>query len=191
MDNQTHYSEIEIEELIERLTDAQIGKILHVYRNKGCLERAGLTDQDVFQNVVVQALSTERPWGKGLPVEAYMIVSGKSYISNEAEKYARNICESQSDGVQIESFASEDEDYTDNVGSESFIQAWVEKILHLFADDKDASCFLEKKLAQIKRAQILILCEFTDQVYRNVEKRIKDKTRKRFPAGIPFSEAGS
>lgn len=190
LDGQEHYSEIEVEELICGLTNAQIAKVHHVYRNKGCNRRAGITEFDVFQNAVMQALSGTRAWKKGLSAEAYLIESGRSFISNESEKYARNVYESQFDNMQIDAFTPEADDgfdYTD----ESLIQEWIEKIIALFPDDKDALCFLEKKLAQIKKARTLLLCEFTDQVYRNVEKRIKDKARKRFPSGVSFNEVAS
>ncbi len=188
MSDQAHYTEIEVEELIQGLTDSQIAKMLHVYRNKGCQQRAGLSGHDVFQNAVMKALSKKNCWKKGIPAEAYLIMLGKNYISNEEKKYSRNVYESQSDNLQIEALPITAVDCSEHT-HEFIIQEWVGKIVSLFADDKDASCFLKSKLAQAKKAKILALCRFTDQAYRNVEKRIKDKARKRFPGGVPFNEA--
>jgi hypothetical protein len=76
-------------------------------------------------------------------------------------------------------------------GSSNCLLEWITKIQNLFEQDKDASCFINQKLAEQKKKKILILCEFTEQVYRNVEKRIKDKARKRFPNGFPWWEIES
>jgi len=73
----------------------------------------------------------------------------------------------------------------------SSVSEWVEKILQLFISDKEATCYLKQKLESIKKAMILTICEFNEQIYRNVEKRIKDKARKQFPKGIPWWEIDS
>lgn len=75
--------------------------------------------------------------------------------------------------------------------SENVITTWIQEIQELFEDDHEADCFIKQKLNRQKKSRILILCEFADQVYRNVEKRVKDKVKKRFPSGFPWWEIES
>ncbi len=200
MNDQTHYSEIEVQDLIAELSDSDIGKLLHVFRLMGCPPRAGLSDVDVLNHAITQALSLERPWPKGLSAATYLHKSGWSHISNEEEKHFRNIGISEIGDVLrtpevVDSITSREsasspkaEQQIEERQVTQIIQEWTQKILSLFENDGDATCFLKQKLAEIKRNRILELCNLTDQTYRNVEKRIKDKVRKRFPNGFPWWE---
>ena len=194
-----HYSKVEVEELLECLGDAVLARILKNYNTLGCESRTGLSDRDVLHNVISQALLGERAWKKGLSATSYLTQSGRSVISNEAAKRSKQVILPNIDDLMT----NEDGDLSPSSTvaklahpppeailevkqTSNIITEWIDKVRLLFEDDKDASCFIEQRIATQKKSKILIFCEFTDQIYRNVEKRIKDKVSKRFPNGFPW-----
>lgn len=197
----THYSEIEVQDLLDNLSRPDIARLLQVYRTLGCTARTGLSEHDILGQVVVKALSLERLWPRDVKAISFFIETGKSVISNEEEKHSRLIVTPTVDellAVDDESLRPTSataklshapaETSIEHSQSENLITTWVRKIQLLFEDDPEAHCFIKQKLDEQKKSKILILCEFTDQVYRNVEKRVKDKVRKRFPNGLPWWE---
>lgn len=200
----SHYTEIEVQDLLDSLREADIARLFQIYRTLGCSARAGLSEHDVLGHAISQALSQERPWPRDLNAISYLKQSGRSIISNEEEKRSKLIIT-----PTIDELSTVNDEYLkptsaiaklshpvaethiEQVQSNSVITGWINKIQQLFEGDQDASCFIRGKLAEQKKAKILILCKFTDQVYRNVEKRIKDKVRKRFPNGLPWWEVES
>jgi len=196
-----HYSAIEVQDLLDNLAEPDIARLLQVYRILGCTARTGLSEHDVLGQVVVKALSLERLWPRDVKAISFFIETGKSVISNEEEKHSRLIVIPTVDellAVDDESLRPTSataklshapaETSIEHCQSENLITTWVRKIQQLFEGDPEADCFIKKKLDEQKKSRILILCEFTDQVYRNVEKRVKDKVRKRFPNGLPWWE---
>ena len=200
MDSEAHYSNVEVEDqLVETLTDANMARLILIFTNKGCDALADMSGEEVLHQVIIKVLVLERKWPKEEPAMSYLIQTGKSLISNESEKrkYQHNV-------ESVEDYISKLESKHDSVSaaatdthppphmalqadqSSTLVSEWVAKILKLFSDDEEANCFIEKKLANIVKAQILVLCGFSDQVYRNVEKRIKYKVRNRFPNGFPW-----
>lgn len=200
----THYNEIEVQDLIDNLKNADVARSLQVYRTLGCAARSGLSEHDIFAHVVVEALSLKRRWPRDLKAISFFIKTGKSIISNEEEKYSRlSIMDSvdelsTTDDEMLKptsatakfSHASAEANI-EHAQSKNIISIWIQKIQQLFEDDPQADCFITQKLNEQKKSRILTLCEFTDQVYRNVEKRVKDKVRKRFPNGLPWWEVES
>jgi uncharacterized protein YeaO (DUF488 family) len=202
MDTQTTgltYTYIEVQELLNSLSEADIARLLQIYRVMGCGPRAGLDAQDVFSEVACKVLAMERAWPREVDTLAYLVGTGRSVISNEEKKYVREVAADPDviDGVEVEPHAAEP--WMDVVAPSPDIQAaqcqtdatlyeWIEKIQELFVGDENAACFIAKKLEEMKKSAILLACGFTEQVYRNVEKRIKDKVRKRFPQGFPWWE---
>ena len=193
----THYSEIEVHDLLGCLGDADIVRLLQVFQTLGCAARTGLSNQDVLGHVVGQALALERPWPRNVNAAAYLIQSGKSLISNEETKRAKLLTTSTFDEVALGEDVSRavadlshaaPEAHIELSQSSDIVMGWIAQIQQLFEEDDDASCFIKQKLDAQKKAKILILCVLTDQVYRNVEKRIKDKVKKRFPNGLPWWE---
>ncbi|RDL44149.1 hypothetical protein DN730_10980 [Marinomonas piezotolerans] len=69
------------------------------------------------------------------------------------------------------------------------LKEWTSKVLDLFRSDSDVMCYLKQFLNDntIKPA-IMDACSFSESVYNNVRKRIKDKVRKRLPNGINWWE---
>ncbi|MEW7974778.1 MAG: hypothetical protein AB2821_14980 [Candidatus Thiodiazotropha endolucinida] len=206
MDTSTasHYNEIEIQDLIENLEDADIARSLQVYRTLGCDARSGLSAHDVLGQVIVKALSLERKWPRDLNAISFFVETGKSIISNEEDKHSKLTITASVDkliAVNDESlkptsatakFTHESTEVgIENSQSEDTIATWIKKIQRLFKDDAQADCFIKQKIQEHKKSKILDLCNFTDQVYRNVEKRVKDKVRKRFPNGLPWWEVKS
>lgn len=206
MDTNTeaHFSEIEVQDLLDNLAEPDIARLLQIYRTLGCTARTGLSEHDVFGQVVMKALSLERRWPRNVNSISFFIETGKSVISNEEEKYAKLIVTPTID----ELLTTNDDSLTptsataklSHAPAESviahgqtvtLIDTWIQKIKQLFEDDPQADCFITQKLNEQKKSKILNLCEFTDQVYRNVEKRVKDKVRKRFPNGLPWWEVKS
>ena len=192
-----HYSEIEVEDLLYNLKEADIARVLQVYRTLGCSARAGLSEHDILNHVVVKALSLERRWPRDVNVISYLIETGKSIVSNEEEKYTKlkitptvdeEILKTTSATATLHHPSAET--HVENIQSDNLIATWISKIQQLFENDPDAECFINQKLNDQKKSRILVLCNFTDQVYRSVEKRVKDKVRKRFPNGLPLWEAG-
>lgn len=201
---ETHYSEIEVQDLLDNLAESDIARLLQIYRTLGCTARTGLSEHDVLGQVVMKALSLKRRWPKDVQTISFFIETGKSVISNEEEKHTKLIVTPTID----ELLTTNDDSLTptsataklshaavesgiEHGQSENLITTWVHKIKQLFEDDPEAECFITQKLNEQKKSRILILCEFTDQVYRNVEKRVKDKVRKRFPSGLPWWEVES
>tara|TARA_Y100000052_G_C2939707_1_gene79807 strand:+ start:138 stop:833 length:696 start_codon:yes stop_codon:yes gene_type:complete len=69
------------------------------------------------------------------------------------------------------------------------IGEWTTKLLDLFSGDNDALCYLKQFLSDnTVKSKIMIACSFSESVYGNVRKRIKDKVWKRFPNGINWWE---
>ncbi len=206
MDTNTEnrYSDIEVQDLLNSLGDAAIARLLQIFSAQGCLVRTGLSNHDVLNQTISQALSQERPWPRDLSTVIYLANSGRSIISNEESKRSKLIITpvidelSNVDDELLKPTSSTNklvnptaETHIEHAQSDGLITEWTNKIHQLFEDDQDAICFIKEKLAEQKKSKILILCAFTDQVYRNVEKRIKDKVRKRFPNGFPWWEIES
>lgn len=196
-----HYSEIEVQDLLQNLTRSDIARSLQIYRTLGCYARAGLSEDDVLGQVVLKALSLDRRWPRNIETISFLVTTGKSIISNEAEKQAKLIITptidqllTSKDDALIPTSATTKlshapaESTIEYSQSENAVTTWTQKVKQLFEDDPEAHCFIKQKLNEQKKSAILILCVFTDQVYRNVEKRIKDKVRKRFPNGLPWWE---
>lgn len=203
MNTGTYYSEIEVQDCLDNLEEADIARALQTYRTLGCHARSGLSDRDVLGQVIVKALSLERRWPRDVKSISFLIETGRSIISNEEGKYSKLTTTPAFDELSVVDETSKPtrtgaklsnpaaEAYIEQTQSDSVISEWINKIHEMFLDDQEASCFIRGKLAEYKKAEILALCEFVDQVYRNVEKRIKDKVRKRFPNGLPWWEVGS
>ena len=69
------------------------------------------------------------------------------------------------------------------------IREWTTKLLDLFSGDSEAMCYLKQFLSDnTVKSTIMIACSFSESVYGNVRKRIKDKVWKRFPNGINWWE---
>ena len=190
-----HYSEIEVQDLLYNLKEADIARVLQVYRTTGCLARAGLSEHDILNHVVVKALSLERRWPRDVNTISYLIETGKSIVSNEEEKYTKLKVTSTVDDEMLKTSSTtamlyhpSAEKHIEHIQSDNLIATWISKIQQLFENDPEAECFINQKLNDQKKSRILVLCEFTDQVYRTVEKRVKDKVRKRFPNGLPWWE---
>ncbi len=200
----THYSEIEVRDLVENLAESDTARLLQIYRTSGCTDKSGLSNQDVLNEVVVKALSLERRWPKDVKNLAFFIETGKSIISNEQEKYSKRFATTTIDELSIVDDDSlkptnataklshaPAETHIEHSQSDDVITIWTQKIQQLFKDDTEADCFIKQKRNEQKKSNILVLCKFTDQVYRNVEKRIKNKVRKKFPNGFPWWEIES
>ena len=206
MDTNTaaHYSEVEVQDLLDNLTEPDMARSFQVYRILGCNARSGMSERDVLNQVIVKALSLERRWPKDVKTIVFLIETGKSIISNEEEKYSKfiatpaidelsNVNEGSSKPTSTTTQLSHEpaETHIEQSQSDNIIAIWICKIQQLFENDPEANCFINQKLNGQKKSRILILCGFTDQVYRNVEKKIKDKVRKRFPNGFPWWEIKS
>jgi len=203
-DTASHYSEIEVQDLLDNLKEADIARLLQIYRTLGCSARSGLSEHDVLGQVIVKALSCERQWPREVKVVSFLIETGRSIVSNEAEKHAKLIVTPTIDELSTvdhellkptsttaKLFHPSFESHIEYIQSDNVITTWINKIQQLFVNDPDANCFINQKINEQKKSRILILCEFTDQVYRNVEKKIKDKVRKKFPNGLPWWEIES
>lgn len=202
MDTQTaesNYTYIEVQTILNSLSEANIARLLQIYSVMGCEQRAGLASRDVFHDVTCKVLAMERAWPREVDPLAFLVETGRSVISNEEKKYVREVVTDpeEMDRDKIDPQTSEPwmEDAVPAPDvqvvlsqSNTKLDEWVKKVQELFADDEDATCFITKKLSELKKAAILLACKFTDQTYRNVEKRIKDKVRKRFPKGLPWWE---
>lgn len=194
-----HYTYIEVQELLGSLTKADIARLIQVYRISGCDARAGMSAEDVLAEVAQGVLAMDRAWPRSVETLPYLLETGHSVISNEEKKYARV---KSTDPAEIESGVvtslgpksvqegtkQSPETQIAHSQKHATLHEWIAKIRQLFADDKDATCFISHKLAELTKAAILVACKFSDQGYRTVEKRIKDKVRKKFPRGLPWWE---
>lgn len=193
-DEDLPYTYSEVQNRLAALSKADVARLLQAYSVLGCEVRAGLAPEDVLNQVCSKALSLKRPWKHDLEAIPYLLESGRSEISNEEKKYSRNVF-TESDQMEGEggilpialSHPSPEVQFAKQQ-SDTLLTEWMKKIQDLFVDDVDATCLITQKLAELKKAAILLACKFTDQIYRNVEKRIKDKIRKRFPKGFPWWE---
>lgn len=193
------YTYIEVQMLLNSLSKADIARLLQIYRGMGCEQRSGLDAHDVFSEVACKVLAMERAWPREVDPLAYIVETGRSVISNEEKKYVREVAtdpdeltrnevDSRASKPRMEVVTPSPDIQAAQCQTDATLDDWIGKIQELFVGDKDATCFISQKLAEMKKAAILIVCKFTDQSYRNVEKRIKDKVRKRFPKGFPWWE---
>lgn len=194
IDKNHPYTFSEVKKRLDGLTEADITRLLQAYSVMGCEARAGLASRDVLHEVCRKALALDRVWPRHLEAVPYLIESGHSEISNEVKKYSRHVF-TESDQMEGEGGIHplalahpSPEAKLAQYQSETQLADWIKKIQDLFANDGDATCYITQKLAEMKKAAILLACRFTDPIYRNVEKRIKDKIRKRFPKGFPWWE---
>lgn len=201
-DAKQHFSDIEVQDKLAELTELELARICQIYRQDGCEGRAGMSDSDVLNEVVTKVLACERRWPVGERMVPFLVMTGRSIISNEEEKRSPMVytdtTENVIDGDSEMSIAplmklssAPAELPIEEMESAKIISSWIVKINEIFETDEDAMCYLKSHLAKVVKAKILTLCNFTDQVYRNVEKRIKDKMRKRFPEGIKWWEITS
>ncbi len=204
VDTDRFYTQIEVEENLEDLTKVDMARLVQIFSVLGCSNRAGMSGNDVLHHAICQVIANERPWPKSINIISYLTQSGRSAISNEEDKRSKLFVTPTIDEIAIEknneliptsavakfSHPSPLSEF-ESIQSQIIIKQWIENILQLFGEDKEASCFIEQKIAEQKKSRILIICELTDQLYRNVEKRIKDKVRKRFPNGLPWGEIES
>jgi len=201
----THYSDVEVEDQLQKaLTNANMARLIAIFRTMGCDALAGMSGEEVLHHVIMKVLETkDRKWPKSVQAMSYLIQTGRSEISNESDKRKRK---HQYNIESVEDFLSLPERERDSVSafvtvshppshvalqenqSRALVSEWIAKVLELFSDDAEVNCFIEKKLESIVKARILVLCGFSDQVYRNIEKRIKYTVRNRFPNGLPWWE---
>lgn len=196
---QEYYAQHEIQDILETMDRIQIARMWTMYEASGCEQRTAMTSEDVFNQVVLGALTTRR-WKKDISVEVFFRMTGKSIIDNESKKRAnQGILSTSALGDEQDNELNRTARFTVSVPqssqqsaqdsqSASLIEEWTNKIIDLFSDDNDALCYLYGKLEECKKSVIVVRCKFTDKIYRNVEKRIKDKVRKRHPNGIPWWE---
>lgn len=193
------YTYTEVLELLEAISKADVARLIQAYSLCGCDTRAGMSANEVLAEVAQKVLAGERAWPRSEKTLPYFLETGRSVISNEEKKYGR-VDTTEPGQIEIDGVASDrpeslhegtkvsPETHLAHSQKQSILSEWIVKIQQLFADDVDATCFMEKKLAEMKKAAILVACKFTDQGYRTTEKRIKDKIRKRFPKGFPWWE---
>lgn len=197
-----HFSEIEVQDKLEALTEMEMARICQIYRQDGCDARAGMSYSDVMNEVIAKVLARDRRWPIGEKIVPFLVMTGRSIISNEEEKRSpiayTDSMESVMDGGSEMSIAplmklssAPAERPLEDMESANIISYWITKINETFEADEDAMCYLKNHLAKVVKSKILNICNFTDQVYRNVEKRIKDKMHKRFPEGIKWWEITS
>lgn len=220
------YSAVEIEDMLSNLAQdkASLARIYRYYVGLGCEPRAGLTSEDIMNEVWVDTLSGVRVWKRGIGTLKHFKEVGRSIISNTANKQDRlEHVESEAHlygegGVLSIATAkvstSHSEEYepenskrvTKHVAAakssnpspenllmehqkELTLKEWTTKVLGLFSSDSDAMCYLKQFLSDntIKSA-IMTTCSFSESIYSNVRKRIKDKVLKKFPNGISWWE---
>jgi len=156
----SHYTEIEILEKINGLSQIEVIKIHKVYRTFGCEKRTGLTEQDVFQHVILKALeSVGRPWPIGVSAVAFIIQTGKSHISNESERrlklhYIPEVDDILTDenniiNLTVPILIPYSDSSLQNSEELDFFNMWM----------RNAQCFLEKKLDNQKKSAILKNCK--------------------------------
>ena len=189
---------IEVQALLNSLSEADIARLLQTYSVMGCEPRAGLAAHDVFSEVACKVLAMERAWPRDVDTLPYLVETGRSVISNEEKKYVREIAtdlevidrvvDPHAIEPWMEVVAPSPDIQAAQLQTGATLDEWVGKVQELFVGDEEAKCFITQRLAEMKKAAILHACKFTDQTYRNVEKRIKDKVRKRFPKGFPWWE---
>lgn len=201
-DAQQHFSDIEVQDKLAELTELEIARICQIYRQDGCEGRAGMSDSDVISEVITKVLACERRWPVGEQMVPFLVMTGRSIISNEEEKRSlmtytdrmENIIDGDIEmpiAPLMKLSSAPAEQPIEEMESAKIISNWITKINEIFETDEDAMCYLKNHLDKVVKSKILTLCKFTDQVYRNVEKRIKDKMRKRFPEGIKWWEITS
>jgi len=203
-DSTDYYQAHEVQDLLAAMGDPERTQILMSYKLLGCEERVGFTPMDVYAQVVEGALSMNRKWKKGLAAKTFFRITGWSVISNESDRCKQTILvpsigsETDDTGefamdVDMSNIASHQSEQriAEQRESDEIIKQWSTKVMGYFEQDEQALCFLRHKFDERKKSTILQLCNFTDSVYKNVAKRVKDKLRKRIPNGLPWWEIES
>ncbi len=199
IENDGHYSTVEIEDLLAALQEASIVKICRAYNLLGSEARSGYAAADIFGMVVTESLSGTRVWPRGVNLEAYFHQQGRSIIDREGKKYQRHSLLESHDELLISpeipssAFAQlsheSPESSIEQHQALSFLREWTNRVFELFSDDAQALCYLNQLLAEkTKKSVVIEICNLTETLYNNVRKRIKDKVRKRFPKGIAWWE---
>lgn len=196
VENHKNHSLTEVQDLISRLSREDIGRLKMHFRTLGCRVRAGLSEEDVFQEVAIKALEMVRAWPVGLSATNYFAETGRSIISNEESKYSRSSPLPDHDiepfsgyGLEMSrSLLEEDSDHnaTSNV---DLFDKLIAQILEVFDGDEAASCYLRQKLLEEKKSMILSICKLTEEGYKNAVSRIKYTMRNMYPNGISWEEA--
>lgn len=193
------YTYTEVQKNLCLLSEADTARIIQSYRVMGCESRTGMSAHDVLSEVVCKLLTMERLWPVEVASVPYFVETGRSIISNEEKKYSREVATDfdvtegkennpHTSGPWLDTSVPSAEARLVEQQKGASLQQWIGNISDLFLDDQDAMCFISQKLAEVKKSAILLICNLTDQAYRNVEKRIKDKVRKKFPHGFPWWE---
>lgn len=195
IENLRNHSLTEVQALIEGLSGLEIIRLKKHYELKGCQIRAGLSAEDVFQEVALKALEMARAWPAGLSALNYFAETGRSIISNEESKYSRV---STLPNQDIEASALYEQDairssaqgasHQDGTSHFDFFDKLIAQIMEVFEGDEAASCYLRQKLREEKKSIILTICKLTEEGYKNVVSRIKYKMRNMYPNGIPWEE---
>lgn len=204
MGTEEYYSEVEVEHQLAKLSQADIARLIQIFTVKGCEARAGMAGGDVLNQAVTRVLGGHRLWRKDHSAVQFLIGAGSSIIDNEAKRRAREQLTSSIDEfveeTDLNEVSAEVAERLSNKSVQCEVEAeqddagvnqWLNKIRRLFSGDTDVLCYLEQKLSGIKKAEILHFCQFTDTTYRAVERRFKDKIRKRFPLGFGSRESQS
>jgi hypothetical protein len=194
-DNDKHYSLTEVQELIKGLSDTDIYRLYRSFGVNACQARAGMSEQDVFQEIAAKALAMERPWPVGVSAQQYFAETGKSIISNSAKRYSRHTSlpehdiSSRADINPVPGFGLAQQGLAPNEPpSCDSLDILINEIFEAFEGDAAADCYLRQKLKESNKAIILKICELSEDDYKNVVARIKYKMRKKHPGGIPWAE---
>jgi len=206
VDTEEHYTDIEVQDLIKNLGQADYARLLQIFTKFGCENRAKMKNHDVLHTAIMKTVNNDRKWPKNVKPITFLANVGRSIVSNEEEKYSNETLPSDfNDLVEAPDYSIESvhshipakhshqsvQSDIDSHQNSDEITTWINRIFELFEDDGDATCFLKNRLAELKKLQIMAQCALTEKIYQNTLKRIKDKARKKFPNGVPWWEIKS
>ncbi len=193
---QSHFSLVEVEERITKVTDADIGRLINLFKNMGCNRRTNLDEKELLNIVIKKVLEGERKWPTNVEMITFFKNAGRSLIKSEENKKSKSTDKS----VEIDEFQktsspqdtrellamnsnlSPDQDLeTEDENKANMLLH--EKIISLFKDDKSILCILKKMLEDTKKAMILRICSITEKEYLSSRNKIKYQLKKSYPAG--------
>lgn len=193
--SEDHYSQVKIEEIIENITDADISRLISLFKNMGCENRIGWDELELLSQVIQHVLDGNRTWPKYVNTITFLKNTGRSLIDNEKKK--RKILDNS---VEIDEFheSSSPNNSTEILAINSSAQPdqtieleendstnklLYEKIVSLFKDNKSILCILKQKLEGVKKVMIIEICSITEDTYTSSMNKIKYQLKKLYPSG--------
>jgi hypothetical protein len=191
-----HFTQVEVEERIAKISNADITKLVMIFNSMGCQNRIGWNAFELLNHVIERLLEGgKRKWPTNVDMLTFVKNAGRSLINNEEKKRKRTTNKS----IEFDEFQdSSSQDINDrlvmnlsihpdeaieNEEDDNANLRLFKKITLLFKDNESILCILKKQYENVKKAIILNLCSLSESEYISLKNKIKYKLKKEYPHG--------